>query len=87
MAFFTALTGSRFLWNGKNYTGKVFSFSPFTLVIDKKKTIFTSLDFDVAKNGRKCTHACGIKAAHLGYDWCYTDEGDGEWEYCTRGNY
>ena len=53
------------------------------------KTIFTSLDFDIAKNGRKCTHPCGSKKSPLSTlkDWCYTDEGNEKWEYCIKGNY
>ena len=87
--FFTALTGSRFLWDGKKYKGKVVQCNSIYFSNWKMKTIFTSLDFDIAKNGRKCTHPCGSKKSPLSTlkDWCYTDEGNEKWEYCIKGNY
>ena len=75
-------------FSGMERTTKVrfFSVSPFTLVIGKKKTTFISLDFDIAQNGRMCTHTCGSERKHFLKDWCWTDEGNGKWDYCTRGN-
>ena len=64
-----------------------FSVSPFTLVIGKKKTIFTPLDFDIAQNGRKCQKKCGLEKKHMFKHWCWTDEGNGKWDYCTAGSY
>ena len=71
----------------KNTKVRSYSVIPFTLAIGKMKTIFTSLDFDIAQNGRKCTHPCGSKTKHVFKDWCYTDEGNKKWDYCTKGNY
>ena len=86
LLLFTGLTGSRFLWDGKKYKGKVVQCNSIYFSNWKMKTIFTSLDFDIAKNGRMCTHTCGSERKHKLKDWCWTDEGNGKWDYCTRGN-